>query len=60
MARKNSTGIETIWIPVETTAISRGFDAAWEMGALEYFRDVEYNLGLLRGNVKIVVVYQPD
>ncbi len=60
VARKNSTGIETIWIPVETTAIARGFDAAWDTGALEYLHDVEYTLGLLRGTVKIVDVFQPD
>ena len=57
--RKNSTGQETVWIPVETTVTKNGFDNAWEKGALEYFNDVELELGLLRGTVRIVDVYQP-
>ncbi|NOY05510.1 MAG: hypothetical protein GXO82_02565 [Chlorobi bacterium] len=57
VVRRNSTNRETLWIPVEPTLITKGFDAAWEQGALEYYRDVELMLGQLRGNVKIVDVY---
>jgi hypothetical protein len=57
VTRKNAKGLETVWIPIETTVISRGFDAAWSQGAQEYFDDVEVGLGLIRGWVKIVDVY---
>ena len=55
--RKNQKGVETIWIPVETTVITRGFDSAWSEGAQEYYDDVEVGLGLIKGWVKIVDVY---
>jgi hypothetical protein len=55
--RRNPKGSETIWIPIETTVITRGFDAAWSQGAQEYFDDVELGLGLIKGWVKIVDVY---
>ncbi|MEK9137379.1 MAG: transglutaminase-like domain-containing protein [Bacteroidota bacterium] len=55
--RKNQKGVESVWIPVETTVIARGFDAAWSQGAQEYFDDVEVGLGLIKGWVKIVDVY---
>ena len=55
--RRNPKGSETIWVPIETTVITRGFDAAWSQGAREYFDDVELGLGLIKGWVKIVDVY---
>lgn len=54
--RKNENGQETVWIPVETTAITSGFQKAWEVGANEYYEDVEMGLGLIRGWVRIVDV----
>ncbi len=54
--RKNSNGIETIWLPIESTVITKGFDEAWSVGAQEYLTDVEINLGLVKGWVKIVDV----
>ncbi len=57
VVRRNSTNRETLWIPIEPTLITKGFDAAWEQGALEYYHDVELMLGQLRGTVKIVDVY---
>ena len=54
--RKNEWGEETIWIPVETTAITDGFQKAWELGAKEYFDDVEVGLGIVRGWVRLVDV----
>ena len=57
ITRKNSKGVETVWIPVETTVIARGFDDAWTTGAQEWFDDVEIGLGLLKGWVQIVDVY---
>ncbi len=52
--RKNSKGIETIWIPVETTVITKGFESAWNDGATEYYTDVDVKLGLLNGWVRII------
>jgi hypothetical protein len=47
---------ETIWIPIETTVLTEGFEIAWITGAEEYFDDVEINLGLAKGWVRIVDV----
>lgn len=56
VVRKNERGEETVWIPVETTAITEGFLNAWEQGAKEYFDEVEVGLGLVRGWVRLVDV----
>jgi hypothetical protein len=55
--RKSRSGVETIWIPVETTVTMRGFDDAWTSGAQEYFDDVEVGLGLVKGWVHLVDVF---
>jgi hypothetical protein len=55
--RKSKSGYDTIWLPVESTAITRGFDVAWTAGAQQYFDDVELGLGLVQGWVHIVDVY---
>ena len=52
--RKDEHGNETVWIPIETTAITKGFADAWDVGAKEYFNDVELNLGIVKGWVKLV------
>lgn len=56
--RKNESGQETVWIPIETTAMTQGFHHAWETGAKAYYEDVEIGLGLIRGWVRIVDVLQ--
>jgi len=57
IVRKSKSGRETIWLPIESTAITRGFEEAWTEGAQEYFDDVELGLGLVEGWVRIVDVY---
>jgi len=57
VVRAAKTGASTIWIPIETTVITRGFDEAWSAGAQRYFDDVEVGLGLVKGWVRIVDVY---
>jgi hypothetical protein len=52
--RKNNKGIETVWIPVETTETAKGFFEAWNLGSKEYFQDVIINDGLSKGWLKIV------
>lgn len=54
IVRKNERGEETVWVPVETTAITEGFQQAWEIGAREYFDYVEIGLGVVRGWVRLV------
>jgi hypothetical protein len=54
--RKNERGEETVWIPLETTLITEGFQKAWEVGAREYFDDVELGLGVVRGWIRLVDV----
>jgi hypothetical protein len=54
--RPNDRREESVWLPIETTAITKGFDDAWKMGAREYFNDVEVNLGMVRGWVRVVDV----
>lgn len=49
-------GRPTVWVPVETTLMSRGFEAAWAAGSQQYFDDVEVGLGLARGWVRLVDV----
>ncbi len=52
--RRNQKGTETVWIPIETTDITKGFDEGWATGAKEYLNDVELGSGLVKGWVKIV------
>lgn len=56
VVRRNPQGRETLWLPIETTVITKGFDHAWEIGAQEYFEDGEIHLGLIKGWVRIVDV----
>jgi hypothetical protein len=57
VVRRNQAGVETVWIPIESTVIRRGFDEAWSAGAQRYLDDVEIGLGIVKGWVKIVDVY---
>lgn len=52
--RKNLDGKESVWIPVETTMISKGFTEAWNYGATEYFKNAVLKSGLLEGWIRIV------
>ncbi len=56
VVRRNPAGVETLWLPIETTVITKGFDEAWTRGAQRYFDDVEVGLGLVKGWVRIVDV----
>jgi transglutaminase-like putative cysteine protease len=54
--RADERGEERVWIPVDPTASMRGFEAAWGLGAQEYFREVEVELGMVKGWVRVVDV----
>jgi hypothetical protein len=57
VTRRSKSGEETLWIPIETTVVTSGFEKAWEQGAQQFFDEVEVQLGLVRGWVRIVDVY---
>jgi hypothetical protein len=52
--RKTRSGKHTVWVPVETTVTAKGFEEAWSTGAHEYYDNVEVNLGLTKGWVRVV------
>ena len=54
--RKNINGDDEIWIPIETTSLTN-FEKAWSVAAEEFQKEAIENLGLARGNVKIVDIY---
>jgi len=54
--RRNESGVDEVWIPVETTSLTN-FDKAWELGAEKFNQDALTNLGLAKGNVEIVDIY---
>ena len=54
--RKNYTGEEEIWIPLEVTSLTN-FDEAWNMGAMQFYTEAIDNLGLSKSMVEIVDVY---
>lgn len=56
IVRKNDKGTETIWIAIETTAITKSFEKAWDIGAQAYLQDAEINLGQLKGWMRVVEV----
>jgi hypothetical protein len=54
--RKNTSGTEELWIPIETT--SHGdFDSAWEIASDKFHNEAVNKLGLAKGNVVIIDIY---
>lgn len=47
---------KTVWIPIETTLVDRGFDQAWETGALAYLEEGILRNGLAEGWVRVIDV----
>jgi len=54
--RKNQSGTDEVWIPVETTNFE-SFDSAWEMAAEKFNREAIQNFGLLKNLVEIKDIY---
>ena len=54
--RKNESGADEVWIPVETTSLTN-FDKAWDLGTQKFNEDAINNLGLAKNTVEIVDVY---
>lgn len=54
--RKNYTGIEEVWIPLEVTSLT-SFDRAWEVGANKFYNEAIENHGLAKNKVEIIEIY---
>jgi hypothetical protein len=54
--RESSSGRRTIWIPVETTLVTEGFDRAWNEGATSYIQEGIFQAGIAEGWMRIVDV----
>ena len=54
--RKNISGTDEIWLPVETTSLTN-FDTAWNIAAEKFFNEAIENLGLSKRTVEIVDIY---
>lgn len=54
--RKNQSGDDEIWIPLEMTDFS-GFDSAWETAAEKFQTEALDNFGLKKGSVNIIDIY---
>ena len=56
VVRGDSSGRRTVWVPLETTLIHEGFDAAWQAGARTYLEEGILRHGIADGWVKIIDV----
>lgn len=54
--RKDSSGKDEVWIPVETTSLT-DFDEAWNIGVIKFNREAIEELGISTGKVQIIDVY---
>lgn len=54
--RKNDSGEDEVWIPIETTSLS-DFESAWTIASDKFQSEAINNLGLIKGDVEIVDVY---
>ncbi|MCX6150641.1 MAG: hypothetical protein NTX22_08975 [Ignavibacteriales bacterium] len=54
--RKNLSGKDMVWIPVETTSVS-DFNSAWEIASQKFYDEAINKLGLAKGNIQIVDIY---
>jgi hypothetical protein len=53
VTRQNALGQPTLWLPIEVTALSNGFDAAFRMGVRQYYQEIVAKEGVVSGNVHI-------
>jgi len=54
--RKNSSGKNEVWLPVETTSLT-DFNTAWHVGVEKFNKEALSDLGIATGNVEIIDVY---
>ena len=53
VTRKNALGEPTLWLPLEGTALSQGFDTAFKLGVMQYYQEIVEKNGVVSGNVHI-------
>ncbi len=53
IVRDNTNDKQSIWIPVETTLLTQGFQHAWDQGALAYLEEAVLRNGIAEGWVSI-------
>ena len=56
LVRKGSAGMQTLWIPIETTLVTEGFDSAWNNAAMSYLQDGIIRSGISDGWFRIINV----
>ena len=56
IVRKKLNEQQSIWIPVETTLIERGFDEAWQAGAITYLQEGVIRNGIEEGWMRVIDV----
>ncbi len=54
--RKNESGDDEVWIPIETTSLS-DFESAWSLASDKFQSEAINNFGLVKGEVQIIDVY---
>lgn len=54
--RKNESGDDEVWIPIETTSLS-DFESAWSLASDKFQTEAINNFGLVKGDVQIIDVY---
>ncbi|NOG46422.1 MAG: outer membrane beta-barrel protein [Calditrichaeota bacterium] len=54
--QNSSSGKSSIWLPIETTLVTLGFDKAWEAGATTYLQDGVIRSGIQNGWFTIISV----
>ena len=54
--RKNSSGDDEIWLPVETTSLTN-FATGWKIGVEKFNKEAISDLGIATGKVEIIEVY---
>ncbi len=57
IVREDPSGIQQVWVPVETTLISKGFEEAWKTGASIYLEEGILRNGIAEQWVKIIDQY---
>jgi len=53
LSRRNQFGKTTLWIPIETTIISQGFESSFKEGVKQYYQEVIEKDGITNGTVHI-------
>ncbi|MCK5146063.1 hypothetical protein KAR48_04865 [bacterium] len=53
---RDNKGEQQVWLPVECTLLSEGFDKAWEFAAMNYLEAAVLRNGLSQGWVRIIDV----